>query len=572
MHLLTLDENGISFDAGLQAYVDAGEACLFVYGEEGLTACRDLLVDSVVHAVPIGYCAKAVTDLWNEEGCTVYVPRGMDMTENVPITQKTKLNYRILSKLWEAYGDAVYSMDLPALYRQYPAYFFNVYSGKRSELPLSFPSDVANVCFNRLLDEAVGNYLNHFENVEYRSAYFDEHLCRQPICYDLEAEQKGILVHAVRVKKAEQAEIFSCKKGETPRQTFDGLGLSGTGIVSNFLFFMTPKLGLLYNDLRSNRPEEQADAAAGHLDYMRTEETETFPLFAKACIAMKEDGKFLFFNHRLRGGSVRISDICYCWEHENVDSDCGDVRIYSPNYAARERDADRDIYHLPVGEGRVNLVLLRDRVVCIRHGDVLLPSVGVVLSLTKEVARPLLEKCPSLANGYYDVSALTLSVRLDSPDGIAPDEWARVRWAYGGGLTLIRDGVGLCDGDHMEEWFDQEGWTNPLSRQTQESDLHTLAKHPRTAIGCTSDGSLAVLVYSGRTRHSAGADYAEMIAIARQLFPDIRYLMNCDGGGSSVLGLVRDGEFMELSIPSTSSGSCVGQVRPINTVLYIPVG
>lgn len=173
VHLLTLDENGISFDAGLQAYVDAGEACLFVYGEEGLTACRDLLVDSVVHAVPIGYCAKAVTDLWNEEGCTVYVPRGMDMTANVPITQKTKLNYRILSKLWEAYGDAVYSMDLPALYRQYPAYFFNVYSGKRSELPLSFPSDVANVCFNRLLDEAVENYLNHFENVEYRSAYFD---------------------------------------------------------------------------------------------------------------------------------------------------------------------------------------------------------------------------------------------------------------------------------------------------------------------------------------------------------------------------------------------------------------
>lgn len=63
-----------------------------------------------------------------------------------------------------------------------------------------------------------------------------------------------------------------------------------------------------------------------------------------------------------------------------------------------------------------------------------------------------------------------------------------------------------------------------------------------------------------------------MSNISLLILTDIRYLMNCDGGGSSVLGLVRDGEFMELSIPSTSSGSCVGQVRPINTVLYIPVG
>ena len=146
-----------------------------------------------------------------------------------------------------------------------------------------------------------------------------------------------------------------------------------------------------------------------------------------------------------------------------------------------------------------------------------------------------------------------------------------MRWAYGGGLTLIRDGVGLCDGGHMQQWFDAEGWTTPLSRQTQESNLHVLAKHPRTAIGCTEDGSLVILVFSGRTWRSTGADYAEMIAIARRLFPDIRFLMNCDGGGSAMLGMVRNGSFLELSFPSTSSGSCAGQVRPINTVFYVPV-
>ena len=123
----------------------------------------------------------------------------------------------------------------------------------------------------------------------------------------------------------------------------------------------------------------------------------------------------------------------------------------------------------------------------------------------------------------------------------------------------------------MEKWFDREGWTNPLSRQTQESNLHSLVKHPRTAIGQTDDGSLVILVYSGRTWRSTGADYREMIEIARKTFPDVKYLMNCDGGGSAMLGMVQDGSFLELSFPSTSAGSCAGQVRPINTLFYMPI-
>jgi len=47
--------------------------------------------------------------------------------------------------------------------------------------------------------------------------------------------------------------------------------------------------------------------------------------------------------------------------------------------------------------------------------------------------------------------------------------------------------------------------------------------------------------------------------------------MNVDGGGSAVLGFVRNGSFTELSLPSTSTGSTVGMVRPINTVLYVPL-
>jgi len=567
--LLTADETGIRYEPQLQAQIDQGVACLFFYGEEGLTACRGLLLDAVVHAVPTGYYAQAVTGLWNGQGCTVYVPKGLDITKYVPLTAKTRLNYSTLYSLWQAYGDGIYALSVQQLYRQFPRHFINIYSGKPSQLPLSIDAETLSD-FDRQLDEGLCRYLSNFPNVEYRFAYFDETSREQPVCYDASKMQSGILVQAVKIRQAEGARVISCEEGQTPRQMFDALQLPGTALVSNFLFFMTAGLGNLYNTLRSDRPLEQADAASGHLDYMRTQHAETFPLFAKACMALKEDGRFLFFNYRLGGGSVCIDNCTYRWEKEAVDSDTADLRIYTPYASVSDKDADRSTYRKAVGAGRVNVVILQDKVTCIRKGDVLLPSVGVVLSMTEASAAPLLKKCTPLADGYYDAAGLSLSVKLDPPAGIAPADWAQVQWAYGGGLTLIRDGVGLCDGDHMTHWFDTEGWSSPLSRQTQESNLHILAKHPRTAIGCAADGSLVVLVYSGRTWRSTGADYREMITIARQLFPDIPYLMNCDGGGSAMLGMVHNGSFLELNFPSTSGGSCAGQVRPINTVFYIP--
>ena len=110
---------------------------------------------------------------------------------------------------------------------------------------------------------------------------------------------------------------------------------------------------------------------------------------------------------------------------------------------------------------------------------------------------------------------------------------------------------------------------SPLSRQTQESKLHKMEKHPRTAIGVTKMGQVVVLVFSGRTKLSAGADYVEMCKIARKLFPDIWYMMNVDGGGSAVLGISVGKSFMELSYPALSLESTVGMARPISTVLCL---
>lgn len=552
---------------------ESPEGVVLYYGEEGLLECRNLSVPAVVTAVPAGLHAQAVTGLWNGEGCVVYIPAGLDVQPHVPLNRKTRLNFAILAALEKRHGEGIYRLPVEELYRRYPAFFVNVYGGGETCLPVCPEQAESLEDFDRQLDEKLAAFLGGFPGVTYTAAYFDEDLQRRPICYDGSKEQAGILVHSVRVERSAGAKVMQCQPGETPRAMFARLKLPGTALVSNFLFFMTPKLGVLYNDLRADRPMEQADAASGHLDYMlRTGErgVETFPLFGKTCIGMDADGRFRFWNYFLGGGSANISGTCYRWERTDVNGD-GPIRMYTPMYSACDRDADRNTYRKTVGEGRVNVVMLREKVTCIRRGDVLLPSVGVVLSLTEEMAVPLLAKCKPLDGGYYDVSGLELTVCLDAPEGSSQEDWAKMRWAYGGGLTLIRKGVGLCDGAHMQQWFDGEGWTTPLSRQTQESALHTLAKHPRTAIGCAQNGDLLVLVFSGRTWRSSGADYREMIAIARSLYPDVDMLMNGDGGGSAMLGLVHEGEFMELSYPSTSTFSCAGQVRPVNTVFYIPI-
>ncbi|MBQ8813428.1 MAG: phosphodiester glycosidase family protein [Lachnospiraceae bacterium] len=590
---------GIRFSPELQSRIDRGEACLFVYGEEGLLHCRSLRVAAVVSAIPEGYHARAVTNQLNcRRACVVYVPKGFDVTRWVRLTEKTRLSYWQLANLWEAYGDGIYDFSPEELYRRYPQYFINIYNNlsqcteAKPEYPItvSMPENAVMEQFDRLREQAIDSYLNQFQTIRYEKTCFDG----------------PILVNAVRVKKAEGARVVRCEKGTALREMFSGEGLTGPAIVSNFLFFLTPKLAALYNDLRKDRPREQVDIQVGHLDYMLYEKEgkriETFPLFRKTCIAMKENGEFLFFNFRLGGGRMSVGGFPLSWEADDVDvhsaeqtSDAGadvhlveqtadsgadvhlvdqsPVRIYTPYYSLPDGDADRQTYRKLVGEGRLNLVILQDKICCVREGDVILPGFGVVVSLEESLGQKMLGSLglQPLEDGYYDAGGLELTVELDAPGQISREQWAQVKWAYGGGLSLILDGKGLCDGD-MEQWFEEEGWMTPLSRQTQESALHRLEKHPRTAIGTTENGDLVILVYSGRTKLSVGADYREMSEIARRMFPDIRTLMNVDGGGSAVLGMVVNGSFMELSCPSTSTDSCVGMTRPVNTVLYIPAG
>ncbi len=388
----------------------------------------------------------------------------------------------------------------------------------------------------------------------------------------------GVLVQGAVVGQAKNSRvILSDGCSRSPRELVAEGQEDGLLLISNFLFFLTPKLAGFYNELRRDRPAEQIDFDGGHLDYMLRWDgegrTETFPLYQKACIAMKADGSFLFFRFLLGGGRIELGGTAFSWAKGDVNPGQrqGEVCVYTPYLTRDKVDEKADDFREPVGAGRFNLVIIQDRVICARLGDVVLPSIGVVVSLSAKRGLELAEamKLENIGDGYFRCAGQRVLVHLDPPEEVGRDEWEQVRWAYGGGMSLVSGGKGIYEKGFPKEWLRDEGWLCPLSRQTQESEIHRPSRHPRTAVGVTEAGELFVLVFSGRTALSRGADYGEMSRIARQLVPGVLHMMNVDGGGSAVFGMAKDKVFMELSCPATSYSSPAGMVRQINTILCI---
>lgn len=611
---LSFHAGGTAWDEDVQKDIEERKAGLFFYGEEGFMHCKHLLLPSIIHAVPKSYIAKAQTNQWDgERACMVYVPSHWDIEPFVSLSVKTKLSYWQLARLWEAYGDSVYEKTVEELYIEWPQYFLNIYENGEDcpEAAEYYPIQIKrqekqSLCrdiYTRFLEDredAISEYLNQTGFGTYFSAYFDEELHKEDSLWR-EREVPGIMVHGIKTAQAQNSCVLDCGGQGSLRQVLKKRNAKGLQLYSNFLFFLTPKLTRYYNEARKDRPREQIHQEQGHLDYMlhwqNGERVETFPLYQKACIAMKRDGSFLFFHYCLGGGKLNVKDgkgngVSLAWQASDVNKtkeqaakQTSPVLVYTPYFsqkdavisteeAARPRFND---YALPVGEGRLNIVIIQEKITCIRKGDVLLPGIGVVVSLSGEMAEEFLEKTGAKVceDGYYDCSLMQYQLELEHPAEISEEDWKEVVWCYGGGLTLFQKGENLFPMEEADETPEEslifkEGWLSPMSRQSQESPIHSrVIRHPRTAIGITEKGELFVLVYSGRTKFSKGADYREMCCIAKQLIPDITDMMNVDGGGSAVFGMAIDGNFMELSYPSTSMTSVAGMVRQINTVLCL---
>lgn len=590
-----LDLSAVRYSEKLQRQIGGGEAFLVIYGDDGLFHCRNLNLDSIVRTVPSCYYSRALAGQFVGGGlCTIYVPAHFDILPWVPLREKTRVSYRQLARICADHGTDIYRMGADELYYNYPEYFVNIYGedgGEMLSVPIRKDDPDLTAAWNcgadfygaycRKREAQIAGYLNGIPGIHYVSAYMEDGLREVPVPWGGQSGPTGVLVQGAVVGHAKGSRVIltdGCSR--SPRELVAGGTDDGLLLISNFLFFLTPKLAGFYNELRSDRPMEQIDFDGGHLDYMlrwdRERRTETFPLYRKACIAMKADGSFLFFRFLLGGGRMELGGEVFTWgkEHVNPPQAEGEVCVYTPYLTRDKVEEKEDDFRETVGEGRFNLVIIQNRVICARLGEVVLPSIGVVVSLSAGRGQELVERlhweqtgCD--CGGYFGCRGQSVLVRLDPPEEVGVEEWSQVRWAYGGGMSLISSGEGIYENGFPEEWLRDEGWLCPLSRQTQESEIHRPSRHPRTAVGVTKDGELFVLVFSGRTSLSRGADYGEMSRIARKLVPNVLHMMNVDGGGSAVFGMARNRNFMELSCPATSYSSPAGMVRQINTILCI---
>ena len=564
-----------------------GRAFIVYYGERGLTDCRNLAVPAFIRCAPESLTGRAVAGQFMKTGrCDVFVPAHFDILPKVPLRKRTIASYRQYAWLSHKAGEKCYGMACDELYRRWPEAFFSVYDEENMDFPcgIAWPQTqerdgwYADFCARR--DAALGNALENIPGVKRLSGWFALDTGEEkPVPWTAQGEAKGILVHGVLIEKAVEAQVvISENEAISPRRLAAEQRQEGWELILNYLFFLTPRLAALYNHLREGRPREQTALRGGHLDYMLTlqdgRREETFPLYRKACMAMLKDGSFRFFHFRLGGGACTVNGQPLRWEADCVDAQKpGKIAVYTPYASRGDEGASKFTYTKAVGEGRINLVILQDQIACVRDGDVLLPCMGAVLSLEKEWGARFLSACglKPAGGGYYSWErAPKLTVTLDPPEGFSPEEWGSVQWAYGGGLTLIHNGENLFSDDaSAAAHLDREGWASPLSSQTQESDVASMVRHPRTAIGLTWQGKLFALVFSGRSSVTAGADYREMCLLAQRLVPDVKEMMNVDGGGSSVLGMVTNGRLIEYSWPSTTPGTPAGMARPIHSLFKI---
>ncbi|HLO97386.1 MAG TPA: phosphodiester glycosidase family protein [Fimbriimonas sp.] len=111
-------------------------------------------------------------------------------------------------------------------------------------------------------------------------------------------------------------------------------------------------------------------------------------------------------------------------------------------------------------------------------------------------------------------------------------DWEKLENAIGGGPTLLRNGNVSVDGT-------AQGFNIAFTDQ----------RHPRTAVGRTTEGDLIFAVVDGRQKVSVGATLPEMAEIMKSL--GCLDAINLDGGGSSAMAILGVG----VTRPSDPGGN-----------------
>jgi len=337
----------------------------------------------------------------------------------------------------------------------------------------------------------------------------------------------------------------------------------------NFLYFATQKLLGIHD---SKRPaEEKIGRANFFIDglYDAATNQTTFPLYNKAFVGATKEGALTFGNQGLKSGSIKINDFEISWQTESVNAQTErDFIIYTPHLSKQDLENTRQDFHQyqkEVGQGRINLLVVNDRLIGARKGPLNLSPFGVVLSFDSKFEEKIVKDIglKKAESGYYALPK-TVSLSLTLPEN------EKYRWKYNGANLLFKNGIDLMTNETVaRNEFLQEGWYDPLSMQTQETQVQQWVRGPRAVIGVDKEDNPFMGVVSGRTKESVGARFDELTAILKDNIPTIKDAINLDGGASSCLGMIYKQEFFELSLPCCTAFTTTGMARPVNSLLLV---
>lgn len=356
--------------------------------------------------------------------------------------------------------------------------------------------------------------------------------------------------------------------------------IRGARVSINALYFFTPTLLSIYNRYRENRPQERVEDVNFYIDaYLNEEGYENVPLYNKAYFGVDNSGNLIFGRRQLLGGEIAIGGKSVRWEKSQVMSSSDmqvpgdeDIIVYTPMMAKSDNSvSNRDNGHnVSVGKDRINLIIINNKIKAIIKDEVLLPSIGIVVSLSEGKFIEIFGEDASKFDGRrFNGERPETSFKFDWPEGRP-----RPKWYLGGGTMLVMDGENLVADKNAEITnFTEEGWFNLLSMQTQETQVQDWMRGPRMILGTTKTGKMFTFSFSGRSALYSGVNFAEAVEIIKKELAEngeeIQNAINLDGGSSVAFNVKGDdGQVYTTSWPAVGPDNAEGLRRPVSGCVY----
>lgn len=217
--------------------------------------------------------------------------------------------------------------------------------------------------------------------------------------------------------------------------------------------------------------------------------------FNRSVFGVRYDGTCFINNARLRA-AVRLSDDrIFVANAVNRPAARNQILLYTPHWGARTRTV--------ADPSRREFVIANDgTILAVTTGNSAIPKDGFVVSGQGSALSALMEhfRIGTRAIVYSQLS----------------DEWEGVKYAIGGGPTLVSDG-------RIKVTAKQERFGAEIAR----------GRAPRTAIGYLGGTSILMITVDGRQKHSIGMTLYELARLMRELGAEDA--INLDGGGSTAM-------------------------------------